>query len=300
VRSQEPPLRIVFPFAAGGSADAVARVLAEQLRSSLGRTVIVENRTGAGGRLGVKAVVQAAPDGATLLFATGTLIALHPHVFRNLGYDPLTDLQPVSHVVQSDLALAAGPNTPARSLSELIAWLRSNSAHATYGSPGTGTGSHLAAAEFARQSNLDLRHVPFKGSGAAMPDLLGGRLPLYIAATPELIEHHRAGRIRILATTDTRRSPLLPNVPTFGEQGFNILAPIWFAVYAPAKTPPPVVKHLNAAIVAAVRTAEVRARIRAIGFETTGTSSEALREIQNADFTFWGSVVKASGFAPEQ
>jgi tripartite-type tricarboxylate transporter receptor subunit TctC len=168
---------------------------------------------------------------------TGTLITLHPHVFQNLGYDPLVDLEPVSQIVQSDLALAAGPNTPVQSLGELITWLRSNPAQATYGSPGTGTSSHLAATEFARQSNLDLRHIPYRGSGAAMPDLLGGRLPLYIAATPELIEHHRAGKLRIIATTGVRRSPLLPDVPTFSEQGFSILAPVWFAVYGAGKDP---------------------------------------------------------------
>jgi tripartite-type tricarboxylate transporter receptor subunit TctC len=298
-RTQEQPLRIVFPFAAGGSTDAIARLLAEQLAVSLGRAVIVDNRAGAGGRLGVKAVTQAQPDGATLLFATGPLIALQPHIYTNLGYDPLRDLLPISQVMQSDLALAVGPETPAQTLHELTAWLRTNPAKAVYGSPGAGTASHFAATEFARQLKLELRHVSYRGTGAALPDLLGGRLPTYIAATPELVEHHRAGRIRIVATTDATRSPLLQDVPTFKEQGVDIVAPLWVAIYAPSRTPTDVATRLNQAIVAALQIPKVRERILTIGFQPTGTSADDLRRIQNSDFAFWGPIVKASDFTPE-
>ena len=202
--AQQSPLRIVFPFSAGGAADAVARLLAERLQTSLGRAAIVENRTGAAGRIGVKSVVQAEADGATLLFVPGPLIALHPHIFQNLGYDPLADLLPISQVMQSDLALAAAPNVPTGTLPELAAWLRSNPAHAIFGSPGVGSSSHLAVVEWVRLAGLDVRHVPYRGTPAALPDLLAGHLPLYVAATPELIEQHRAGRIRIVATTVQR------------------------------------------------------------------------------------------------
>jgi tripartite-type tricarboxylate transporter receptor subunit TctC len=298
--AQQPTLRIIFPYPAGGASDAVARMLAEQLQAKLGRAVIVENRAGAGGRIGAKSVVQAEPDGATLLFAPAGMITLHPHAFHNLGYDPLVDLLPISQVMQSDLALATGPGTPARSLLELIAWLRSNPAQATYGTPGVGTGPHYAISEVARLSGLDVRHVPYRGTVAALPDLLTGRLAIYMTGTPELLEQHKAGRIRILATTGARRSPAVPDVATFKEEGFNIVAPLWFAVYAPAKTPADIAKRLNECIVAAVHAADVQARIRATGYEPTGTSAEALRQIQKADFDFWGPIVKASGFKPEQ
>ena len=298
--AQDQPLRIVYPYSAGGSIDAVARLLAEQLRVSLARPVIVENRTGAGGRIGVKAVTQAEPDGTMVLFATAPLIALQPHIYPDLGYDPLKDLLPISHVVQTDLAFAVGPEMSARSLQELTAWARSNPAQAHYGSPGAGTTSHFAASEFARQLGLDLRDVPYRGTPAAMPDVLGGRLPMYIAATPELIEQHKAGRIRIVATTGAKRSVVLPDVPTFKEQGVNIQAPLWAAVYAPAKMSPDIADRLNRAIVSALQVAEVRERILAIGFQPTGTSSAELRQIQRADFDFWAPIVKASGYTPTE
>jgi len=298
--AQEQPVRIVYPFAAGGAIDAVARLLAEQLRASLSRPVIIENRTGAGGRTGVKAVTQAEPNGTTLLFATGPLIALQPHIYPNLGYDPMSDLLPISHVMQTDLAFAVGSDVHARGLDDLRGWVRSNAAQAFYGSPGAGTSSHFAALELARLLGLDLRHVPYRGTGAAMPDLLGGRVPMYIAARPELIEQHRTGRIRIIATTGLRRSALLPDVPTFTEQGLNIVAPLWAGVYAPARTPDDVAERLNRAVVSSVKGDEVSERILAIGFQPTGTSSDELRRIQKADFDFWSPIVKASGYTPTE
>lgn len=298
--AQEQSLRIVYPFAAGGAIDAVARLLADNLRESLSRSVVVDNRTGAGGRIGVKAVVQAEPDGATLLFATVPLISLQPHIYSNLGYDPLSDLLPISHLMQTDLALAVGPEVPARSLGELKAWIRSNPAHAAYGTPGAGTSSHFAGLEWARLSGLDLRHAPYRGTATALPDLLGGRIPIYIAATPELIQQHRTGRIRILATTGTTRSALLPDVVTFKEQGIDIVAPLWVGMYAPAQTPRDAAERLNRAIVSALARAEVRERILAIGFQPTGTSGEELRKIQQADFDFWGPIVKASSYTPTE
>jgi tripartite-type tricarboxylate transporter receptor subunit TctC len=151
----------------------------------------------------------------------------------------------------------------------------------------------------ARLSGLDVRHVPYKGTAAAMPDLLAGRLAFHMSGTPELLEHHKAGGIRILATTGATRSPLVQDVATFKEQGFNIVAPLWFGVYAPAKTPADIAKRLNEDIVVAVQAADVQARIRATGYEPTGTSAQALSQIQKADFDFWGPIVRASGFKSE-
>jgi tripartite-type tricarboxylate transporter receptor subunit TctC len=298
--AQEQALKIIMPYAAGGSSDSVARLIAERLQASLGRSVIVENRTGAGGRIGLIGVKQAAPDGATLLFAAGSQIFLQPHLESNIGYEPFADLLPITQVMKFDQALAVGPQTPAKSVQELVAWVRANPDHTVYGSPGVGTAAHFAGAEFGRLSKLELHHVPYRGgTPAALQDLMAGRVPMYVAATPELMEHHKIGGIRIIATTDEARSPLLPEVPTFRESGIDVLAPAWWAVYAPAKTPPRIAERLNRAIVAVVQAPDIRARILALGYQPTGTTAAELMALQRADYDRWGLVVKASGFRLE-
>jgi tripartite-type tricarboxylate transporter receptor subunit TctC len=297
--AQNQALKIVMPFAAGGSADSVARLLAERLQASLGRSVIVESRTGAGGRTGLIGVKQAAPDGATLLFAAGSQIFLQPHLEPNIGYDPIADLLPISQIMKFDQGLAVGPQTPAKSLQELASWFRSNPDQAVYGSPGAGTAAHFAGAEFGRLSKLELRHVAYRGTPAALPDLMAGRVPMYVASTPELMEHHKTGGIRIIATTGEARSLLLPEVPTFRESGTDVLAPAWWAVYAPAKTPPHIAERLNRAIVAVVQAPDIRARILALGYQPTGTTAAELMELQHADYDRWGLLVKAAGFTLE-
>jgi tripartite-type tricarboxylate transporter receptor subunit TctC len=294
--AQDQTIRIVFAFSAGGAADGIARLVADQLRSSLGRPVIVENIVGAGGRIGARAVKEAPPNGTRLLFASNSQMTLQPHIYRDLGYDAFDDFVPVSQTVRSEIALAVSGHTPVHSIKELIAWLKANPSQALYGSPGIGTGPHFAGLEFARLSGLDLRHAPYKGTPAALPDLLAGRLPLYLALTAELIEQHKSGALRLLATADATRSPFLPDVPTLRESGIDIEAPGWFAFYAPAGTPPGVVGRLEKAIVAATTTAEMRTKIEKLGYLPSGTTSDALRKIQRADFERWGRVVKASGF----
>jgi tripartite-type tricarboxylate transporter receptor subunit TctC len=180
-------------------------MLADHLQKSLARAVIVENRPGAGGRVGARAVKEAAPDGATLLFAPSGLATAYPHVYANLGYDPLVDLLPIIQVVKFDQALVVGGKLPVRSVAELVAWLKANPDQATFGSPGAGGSVHFAGMEFGRFAKLDLRHVAYKGTPAALPDLMTGRLPMYIASVAEFIEHHKAGTIRILATLGASR-----------------------------------------------------------------------------------------------
>lgn len=293
-------IRLIYPSSAGGAGDFVARLLAERLRETLGRPVIVENRTGAGGRIGVKAVVDAAPDGATLLFVTGTLISLHPHTERDLGYDPQSDLLPLSQIMRSDLALCVAPDVPAHSLGELTTWLRADPSRAAYGSPGVGTSSHFMVSEYGRRQGLALRHVPYRGSSVALPDVVAGRLPVYAASTPELIEYHRAGKLRILATSGETRSKLVPDQLTFKEAGIDLVIPFWFGLYAPAKVATDTASRLATAAAATMKLSEVRQRITEIGFEPTGTGPDELRRIQVADMKSWEPIVKASGFVPGQ
>ena len=289
----------MYPFAAGGSGDAIARMVGDHLQKSLAKPVIVENKTGAGGRIGAQAVKEAPPDGGTLLFAAGAQFTLQPHVLANLGYDPVVDFVPISRVVKFNLALVVSGKVPVQSINELTAWLRSNPDQAVFGSPGAGTGAHFAAMEFGRTFDIALRHVPYRGTPAALPDVLAGRVPLYIAASAELMEHHRNGGIRILATGGEARSPFTPDIPTLKESGVAIEAPGWFAFYAPARTPTQVVERLEKEITMAARSSELRARMQALGFQPTDTTAQDLSRVQRLEFDAWAAVIKSSGFKPE-
>lgn len=297
--AQDQPQRIVFPFAAGGSGDALARVLAEHLHRNGGRAVVVENKTGAGGRIGAQAVKQAPPDGTVLLLAGSSQLTLQPHTTIELGYDPFADFAPISQIVTFDLALVVNSEVPARSVQDIAAWLRSNPERAMYGSPGVGTIPFFAGLEIGRVLGLPLRHVAYRGTSAALPDLLAGRIPLYIAASGELTEHHKHGGVRILATSGATRSPFLPEVPTLHEAGVDVEALGWFGLYAPARTAPDIVAHLESRIGATARAPEFRTKVDALGYQAAGTTAAELGRIQRAEFDRWAEVVKASGFKPE-
>jgi tripartite-type tricarboxylate transporter receptor subunit TctC len=294
------PVRIIFPFAAGGSGDALARLLAESMRTSLNQPVIVENRTGAQGRLGVQAVKAAAPDGKTILLTPVAPMSIYQHVYKQLAYDPIADFEPVSQVATFDFALAVGPQVPAKSLEELVAWVKANPAQGSYGTPAAGTLPHFFAVSFGKAAGLDLRHVGYRGSAAALTDLIGGQIPILVTTTSDVLEQHKDGRIRVLATSDKRRTPFLPDVPTFKEAGYDIQGSGWYGVFAPAKTPAATVRQLNKAVVAAVETPQIKERLLAFGLLPTGTSASALANIQKADSALWEPAVKASGFTPEQ
>jgi tripartite-type tricarboxylate transporter receptor subunit TctC len=299
-QSREQPLRLVFPFAAGGSGDALARLLAEHMRTGLGVPVIVENKTGAAGRIGVQAVKGAPPDGSTILLTPIAPVAVYQHVYDPLGYDPVADFEPLAQVATFEFAVAVGPQVPAKTLKALVDWVRANPGAANYATPAAGTLPHFFAVSFARASNLDLRHVGYRGSAAALTDLVGGQISMVFTTTSDLLEMHKAERIRILATSDQQRSALLPDIPTFKEAGYAIQGTAWYAMYAPAKTPPEVVARLNEVIVAALRRPEIKARLLALGLYATGTSPAELAKIQKADSELWAPAIKASGFTPQQ
>lgn len=297
--AQDHTIKIVFPFAAGGTADAVARLVAEHLQNSLGVPVIVENKVGAGGRIGAQAVKKAAPDGTTLLFAAAAQLTIQPHLYANLGYDPFASFVPISQVIKFDLGFAVSSSLAVRSIPELVAWFKAHPEQATYGSPGAGTTAFFAGTEFSRIVGQNLRHVAYRGTPAALPDLLAGRIPLYIAGAAELAEQHKSGGLRILAIAASSRSALMPDIPTLKESGIDLDAPTWFAFYAPAGTPRDIVERLEKEIIAATRAPQVRTKILAMGYEPTGTPSEALRVTQRTEFDRWGMIVRASGYKAE-
>ena len=294
------PIRIIFPFAAGGSGDALARLLAESMRTSLDQPVIVENRTGAQGRLGVQAVKTASPDGRTILLTPVAPMSVYQHVYKALAYDPVADFEPLSQVAIFDFSIAVGPQVPAKSLEELVGWVKANPAQGTYGTPAAGTLPHFFAVAFGKAAGLDLRHVGYRGSAAALTDLMGGQIPIVVTTTSDLLEQHKSGRVKVLATSDSARSPFLPDIPTFKEAGYGIQGTGWYGLFAPAKTPPEMVERLNKAIVAAVATPQIKERLLTFGLVPTGTSAAELARIQKADSELWAPAVKASGFTPEQ
>lgn len=294
----EQPVRIIFPFAAGGVGDALGRMMAEYLRPVAGRAVIVENRTGAAGRLGVQAVKNAQPDGSTLLLTPIAPISVYPHFYKDLGYDPFTDLEPLSQLATFEFALAVSKRVPAKSLAELAKWLAANPNEQAFATPGAGTLPHFLALKFGELSGLKLRHVSYKGSAAAVQDLVAGQLPFVVTSTSDFAPHHAAGTIRVLATSAPQ--PFIPNIPTFEQGGFKLSGNGWYAMYATAKTPASILDKYSKALADGIKLPETRKRLIAMGFQPTGTTRQRLAELQKADHAFWGPIIKASGFTPQQ
>ncbi|MGE3993436.1 Bug family tripartite tricarboxylate transporter substrate binding protein, partial [Pseudorhodoplanes sp.] len=291
-------VRLIYPFAAGSGGDAMARIVADKLSAGLSTPVIVENRTGAAGRLGTKAVVTAEPDGKTLLFSPNPPVAIYPHSYPMLEYDPVRDLSPISLIATFDVALAVSSKTDVRNIQELITWAKANPSQANYGSPGAGGLGHFFAVLVALSAGVDLKHVSYRGSGAVMTDLLGGQIPMAVIPLGDALEMHRAGRARVLATSGVERSPLVPDVPTFKEAGINAEGQGWYAVYAPARTPLEVVNRLNKIIVEGLADADTKAKVLRLNMVPETSSPEQLATFRDADSARWAPAVKASGFKP--
>lgn len=293
------PMRIVFPFTAGGSGDALARLLADRLRVAFDQPVIVDNRTGAAGRIGVQAVTSAAPDGKTLLLTPIAPVTVYQHVYSDLAYNPLKDLAPISQVSTMDFALAVATALPVKTLKELVAWCKANPSQANYGTPGAGTLPHFFMVLFGRAANLDLQHVGYKGSAGALSDLAGGQVPMVLSTTPDVMGLHKAGKIRVIATSGITRSSFLPDVPTFIESGYKIQGDTWYGLFAPAGTPPETIARINGIVTTALKTPELQQQITNLGMQPTGTSAEELRVMQQRDSAYWAPAVAASGFKPD-
>jgi tripartite-type tricarboxylate transporter receptor subunit TctC len=299
-RAQEQPIRIIFPFAAGGSGDALARLIAANMQTSLNRSVIVENRTGGAGRIGVMAVRSAPADGSTLLITPIAPMAVYQHVYKNLGYDPIQDFAAISQLATFDFAVAVGPQVGAATLGELVSWVKADSARATFGSPAAGALPHFFGILFSRAAGLQLRHVAYRGSAAALGDLVAGHVPMVFTTISDLVEMHKASRVRILATSGTARSPFVPDVPTFREAGFDIQGTSWFGAFAPAGVPADTVERYSKIMAGIVRMPEVKERLLAFGLQPTGTSAAEFATIQKTDSARWAPAVQASGFSADQ
>jgi tripartite-type tricarboxylate transporter receptor subunit TctC len=283
------PIKLIVPLAAGGGIDFTARTAAQKLSDVLGRQVVVENQGGAGGTLGVNAVARAAPDGYTLLYhsVTGVVSAA---VGKDLPYDWLRDLAPVSLVTRFAPVLIINPSLPARDLKEFIALAKANPGKFSYGSSGAGTAIHLASELFKARAGVDIVHVPYRGNAGVMPDLLAGRIAMLIDGVPAQAKNIESGIVRALAVTTRARSPALPNVPTMIEQGLDYEVPYWTAIYAPAATPKAIVAKLADAVVTAMKDPGVAARLQQAGTEAVGSTPQELDAFNRDQFALYRGI----------
>jgi tripartite-type tricarboxylate transporter receptor subunit TctC len=298
-QSDKPAIKMVLGLAPGGVNDIVARGLAEKLRGILGQTVLVENKPGAGQRLALGEVKRAKPDGSVLLIATNSPLTVLPHMYPQLDYDPVKDFTPIARVLTFELAVASGPMVPLRDIRELVSWVKANPQKAMYGSPGSGTSPHFVGVMLGTAIGTDLEHIGYKGGAPAFSDLIGGQIPLVVNSLSDMVQLHKMGKIRILASTGEQRSNLVPDVPTMKESGINMTAAVSIGVYGPAGMPADVVKRLNAAIVEAVNSPDLRQRFVSYGLTPAPSTPAELAVAQADDFKRWAGPVKKSGFKPE-
>ncbi len=290
------PVRFIAPFAAGGALDTLTRTIAARMQDSWGQPVLVENRTGAGGNIGADLVAKAAPDGYTLVMGTIATHAINVSLYSAMPYDAVRDFAPVTIAASINNSLSVHPSVPAKNVAELIAYAKANPGKLTFGSAGNGTSQHLAGELFKTMAGVDMVHIPYKGGAPAMVDLLAGQISMTFGDIPTALPHIRAGKLRSLAVTGAKRSPLLPDVPTIAEQGlpgFDVSA--WFGVFTTAGTPRPVVDRLNAEIVRILNLPDVREKLLGIGMEPVTNSPDQFAAYVQSEIAKWAQVVKASG-----
>ena len=290
------PVSLVIPFPAGGSTDLVGRIVAEKMSSLLGQQIVVDNRGGAGGNVGSAVVAKAEPDGYTILMGTVATHAINPALYKKMPYDPVADFAPISLLVVVPNVLVVNPDFPAQNVQELIALAKEKPGELSYASSGNGTPLHLSGELFKSMAGVDIVHVPYKGAGPALIDVMGGHVPIMFDNLPSSTEHIKAGKLRGLAVTTAERAPSMPDLPTIAESGLpGYETYTWNALFAPAGTPPEVIAKLNEAAVAAVKDPAVQAKLADVGASVVGSTPEELGEHVKAEMAKWAPVVKASG-----
>ena len=295
-QADKPPLRILVGFPPGGSADIIARLLAERLPAQLGQPVTVDNKPGAAGRIAIDQLKNAAPDGNTVLVMPSGPVVLFPHVFRKLNYDVNKDLAPISQLASFQFCVVAGPKTGAKTMAELVAKAKADPSSASYGSSGNGTVPHFLGLMIGEAAGIDFQHVPFQGGAPAMTALMGGHVGYTMDVVTEALEQHRAGKVRIIAVAGAQRAPQLPDVPTLREQGLAMDASAWFAMYGPGGLPAAQAQRISQAVQTAMKDAAFAQRMSSLGLEPIASTPEQLLAVQRADLAKWAKPVKASGF----
>lgn len=302
-RAQTGRTRIVVGFPAGAGADAIARKLADKLRESLDTVVIVDNVSGASGRMAAAQVKLAAPDGRTMLLVPSTTITIAPNLYPgDKRYDPVRDFIPVTEIATVPLGFVVGSATKAKTLAEYVQWAKADPRNATYASPGAGSGAHFLGDMFSRAAGIQLAHVPYKGAAPAQQDVVAGQVPAYAGIIGRfIIGEHKAGRVKVLALSQPRRSPHLPDVPTFAEAGFpSVAASEWTGLFLPAKTPDAIVDNLHAKVVAAIASPDVQKMLFDGAQEPVANGRAEFTAQVAAELAAWAPVIRASGFKPEE
>ncbi len=290
------PIRLIVPFAAGGTTDLTGRIMAAQLGAELGQQVVVENIDGAGGTVGAEAAARARPDGYTLILHVASTSAINPFLYPNLAVDMREDFEPVSLMTRAPLILLARKDFPAETIEEFIALARQNPGQYNYGSSGNGTIAHLSGALLERETEIDIVHIPYRGGGPAMNDLIAGVIDILIDNLPTGLVQVNAGNVKALAITSAARSAVIPDLPTLNESGYpNYNTYSWGAIYAPKDTPRAIIDILAEAAIATAQDPETIARLEDLGPEIIGSTADELALFRDEMLAYWGPIVAASG-----
>lgn len=290
----EKSVRLIVPWPAGGGADAVGRAVAHALTTALGKAVYVENVAGAGGNIGTQQFIRSAPDGYTLLLATSSTNSANPYLYKKTGFDPIKDFAPIASVAIIPSVLVVPASSPFKSPKDIIAAAKASPGKLSYGSGGVGASAHLAGELFKSVAKIDVTHVPYKGSGPALTDVMGGQLDFMLDTGA--FSHIKGGKIRALAVATTKRQPLIPDVPTFEELGFKgMIMNAWYGVAAPAGTPPAVITRVNAAVNKALQSGELAKRLADIGGEVQAGSAEEFSKFWRSELSRYEGLVKMTG-----
>ena len=289
------PIKLIVPFPPAGGTDIMSRVVAQKLGDNTKWTVVVDNRPGAGGNIGVDAAAKSPADGYTLVMGQTSNLAINPSLFKALPYDPLKDLVPIVLVGEGPIAIAVRNESPYKTLADLVNAAKAKPGAITMASPGNGTVAHLSGVRLMKATGAQFEHIPYKGASAAIPDLLGGSVDFYVSSVPSVQSQVSSGKMRLLATTGSKRSPIFPNVPTVGESYKGFQAVTWFGILAPAGTSPAIVKKLNTEINKVLHDAEVRKSIEKEGGEVLGGTPEEFAALMKSELATWSTIVKESG-----
>ena len=294
------PIRLIVAYPPGGGTDIIARLIAPELSKRLGQTITIENRGGASGNIGTEAAVNSTPNGYTLLMGNIGPNAINISIFKKLPFHPEKDLAPISLVAITPNILVANNNLPVKSIADLIAFARSSPGKINYPSAGAGTSSHLAGVLFSSIAQVDMVHVPYKGGGLAMNDLLGGQVDIFFATMPAAMPFIKSGKLKTLAVTSEKRSVVLPNLPTIAESGMpGYSASTWYGIYAPKGTPTDIVQKIHEVTVEVLKIPELREQLIQRGFEPIGNTPDQFASFISSEITKWAKVVKIAGIEPE-
>jgi tripartite-type tricarboxylate transporter receptor subunit TctC len=287
---------IVVPWPPGGPSDIAARPVAKGLSETFGKTFVVDNRGGAGGNIGTDFVTKAAPDGYTLLITSSAPIVINPFVYKKLSFDAVKDLAPITNLLRVPLVLAVNPSVPVKNLQELVAYIKAQNGKFQWASAGNGTPQHMTGELFRTTAKLDMIHVPYKGSAPAITDLVGGHVPIMFDSTIAIVPQIKAGKVKALAVTGAKRSPQLPDVPTFAEAGLpGVESYAWYGFFAPAKTPPEVIARINEATIKFMKGPEFAKVLADTGSEFVGDSPANFSAFIKAEAAKWSKVAKDTG-----